>query len=174
MPVDWSVYGMNQSLRAAFIATLLLGTGCSGGGGFLGTNYNPKGDITITNPTTGAVLVTSASSPYFNTTGDFLIGIAETNFGGPYNVTVTNWNNGFNKPCFVPTLVDTTDHINTVLFKDDNANPVGTPVTTPNPCTLNDGDLETASIGDGKGHTVYFYYYFGSSLPAALKAKLKQ
>jgi hypothetical protein len=164
---------MNQSLRAGLIATLLLGSGCSGNGGFLGTDYNPKGDITITDPTSGAAIVTSASSPYFNTTGDFLIGIAETNFGGPYTVTVTSWNNGFNVPCFVPHLEDTTDHINTVLFKDDNANPVGTKQGTPNPCTLDDGDLETAAISDGKGHTVYFYYYFGSSLTDSLKARLK-
>jgi hypothetical protein len=166
---------MNQAHRAGVMATaLLLGTGCSGNGGFLGTGYNPKGDITITDPTTGAVLDTSTSKPYFDTKGGFTIGIAETNFGGPYTVTIISWNNGFNEPCFVPHLEDTTDHINTVLFSADHANAPGTPVTTPNPCTLNDGDLETAQIGDGKGHSVYFYYYFGTSLTASMKAKLKQ
>jgi hypothetical protein len=165
---------MKLALRAALCGALLLGAGCSGNGGFLGTNYLPKGDITILDPATGAVLNTSASNPFLDTKGGFTIGIEETNFGGPYTVTITSWNNGFNEPCFVPHLEDTTDHINTVLFSADHANAPGTPVTDPNPCTLNDGDEETATIGDGKGHTVYFYYYFGSTFPqSALKAALK-
>jgi hypothetical protein len=157
---------MKRSLRAGLIGALLLGAGCSGGGGFLGTGYLPKGDITITDPTTGAVLNTSPQAPYLVSAGSFPIGIAETNFGGPYAVSLIKWYNGFDVPCFEPQNTDTTDHVNVVTFVAVNANKPGT--TGANPCTLNDGDEETAQITDGKGHTVYFYYYFGTKLPSTL------
>jgi hypothetical protein len=155
---------MNLSLRAGLIGALLLGAGCSGGGGFLGTGYQPKGDITITNPTTGAVLTTSPQAPYLTgSAGQFPIGIAETNFGGPYSVSIVEFHTGYNVPCFGTQQTDTTDHINVVTFVAVNA-----ATGANNPCKLNNGDEETALITDGKGHTVYFYYYFGTVLPKTL------
>jgi hypothetical protein len=146
---------MKSALRAGLVGMLLLGAGCSSNGGFLGTGYLPKGDITITNPSSGAVITSSSSSPY-NVAGAtaFSIGIAETNFGGPYTVTMTGWTSGVNLPCYEPQITDTADHINTVLFSPVNA---VTPGTIPDPCP---GDTETAQISDGKGHTVYFYFKY--------------
>lgn len=111
----------------------------------------------------------------------FSIGIAETRFNGPYtvsivkqqNVATANNNNlpypfSFNVPCFTVHQIDTTSHANVVAFQGDIAN--GLPsnfLDNPNltsaeraaggnPC--HSGELETAQIGDGKGHTVLFYY----------------
>ena len=155
---------MKRSLRAGLIGALLLGAGCSGNGGFLGTNYLPKGDITITDPTTGKVLTTGPQSPYLTgAVGQFPIGIAETNFSGPYTVNIVESHTGYNVPCFGPEQTDTTDHVNVVTFVAINAK-----TGTDDPCTLNNGDEETAQITDGKGHTVYFYYYFGTKLPSTL------
>lgn len=161
---------MRSSLRVAFFGSLLFATAGCGSHGFLGTDYSPKGDITITNPLTGAVINSSASDPYPDTASSFSIGIAETNFSGPYTVTLVKWNNGFNIPCFVPHLVDATDHVNVVLLSSDNANPPTDPVTQPNPCVFGDGDVETALINDGKGHVVYFYFALDSSAQAASAA----
>jgi hypothetical protein len=130
----------------------------------------PKGDITITNPTTGAVLATTPNSPFLVSAGAFPIGIAETNFSGPYQVSIIKFYTGFNIPCFGAAQTDGTDHINVWTFTAVNATAGGTP---PDPCTLNDGDEETAQISDGKGHTVYFYYYFGTVLPTKLPGAVK-
>ncbi len=157
---------MRPSLRTALLGSLLFVTaGCSHG--FLGTDYNPKGDITITNPTTGAVISTSQAEPYADTTPAFSIGIAETNFGGPYSVTLIKWSNGFNIPCFATHQIDTTDHVNVVLFSSDNANPPTDPASQPNPCVFGDGDEETALINDNKGHTLYFYFELDTTAQAA-------
>ncbi len=161
---------MRSSLRAAVLSLLFLGMVGCGSHGFLGTDYNPKGDITITNPMSGAVITSSETDPYPVTSSAFSIGIAETNFSGPYMVTVINQHNGFNIPCFVPHLVDSTDHVNVVLFSSDNANPPTDPITQANPCVFGDGDIETALINDGKGHSVYFYYELDSAQQAGAAA----
>ncbi len=151
---------MRPSLRTALLGSLLfVAPGCAHG--FLGTDYNPKGDIAITNPTTGAVIRTSQAEPYADTTPAFSIGIAETNFGGPYSVTLIKWSNGFNIPCFA------THQINVVLFSSDNANPPTDPASQPNPCVFGDGDEETALINDNKGHTLYFYFELDTTAQAA-------
>jgi len=150
---------MKTLLRAAGLGALIASVvGCSGGHGFLGTDYLPKGDIALTDASTGSALTTSVQKPFVTSKSGFTIGIAETNFSGPYTVTITSWNNGFNIPCFATKNADTSSHINTVLFTAVNANPPTTPTTQANPCVANGQDLETAAITDGKGHTVNFYY----------------
>ena len=153
---------MKHSLRVGlFCALAISAVGCSGDHGFLGTDYRPKGDITVINPTTGAALATTSASPYVDLLPGFSIGIEETNFSGPYTVTMIAWNNGFNIPCFVPHMIDTIDHVNVVLFSADNANSPTTPPSQPNPCVANGTDMETALISDGKGNTAKFYFVFG-------------
>jgi hypothetical protein len=153
---------MKHFLRVGLLCALAVSAGgCSGDHGFLGTNYNPKGDITITNAANGAVLATSATGPYVDLLPGFSIGIAETNFSGPYTVQMIGWNNGFNIPCFVPHSIDTTDHVNVELLSADNANPPTDPPTQANPCVSNGTDMETALISDGKGNSVKFYFVFG-------------
>jgi len=134
-------------------------TGC-GGHGFLGTNYYPTGDITITNEATGSIITTSQASPFVESVPAFEIGIAETNFSGPYTVTMVSWNNGFNKPCFEPTQISTTTHANVWQFNAVNAAAAGTPANE-NPCDPDGTDEEVALISDGKGHSINFYFLFG-------------
>jgi hypothetical protein len=133
-------------------------TGC-GAGGLLNLNPQPDGNIVITNATTGETLQTTQANPLVVTGGGFSIGIAENHFNGPYKLTVTNWTAGFSVPCFVPHYVDQTNKTNVVKFSADNAAPVASP-TQPNPCVA--GDEETATIIDGHGHTVLFFYQIPS------------
>lgn len=147
---------LNALLRTATFVVVATATGCSGDHGFLGTNYLPKGDITLTNSASGAMISSSLGTPFVDATTGFTIGIAETNFDGPYSVVITTWNNGFNKPCFVPHQIGPQGHVNQVLFSADNANPPG--VTTANPCVA--GDEEIVLIGDGKGHSKNLYFIY--------------
>lgn len=157
----WGHTILKALLRATTIAlTATLVAGCSGGHGFLGTDFLPKGDIVITNSASGAQIISSVGQPFIDGTSGFTIGIAETNFDGPYSVTITSWNNGFNKPCFVPHQILPQSHVNQVLFSADNGNPPGTPSTTPNPCVSNQSDEETVLIDDGKGHTQKLYFIY--------------
>jgi hypothetical protein len=164
---------MKPSLRTALLgAALFLGpVGCSGGHGFLGGDYAPKGNITTVDATSGATIVTSLANPYVVSTGGFTIGIEETNYDGPYTVTMTSWNNGFNEPCFGfvtatsatarTVTTNPSSHVNIVTFSAVNANPPTDPATQANPCVANGTDEETAQISDGKGNTAYFYFVFG-------------
>lgn len=171
---------MKFGLRTvAAAAVLALSVGCSSGGGFFGKDL-PAGDITLSNPDTGAPITTSEAAPYVvpATSLRFSIAIAETRFNGPYTVQIikqtsipTALNGGniypftFNLPCFTPTLLaDTRSHANVVSFVGSAANgqaynfPTGVPPTaaTGDPC--HSGELETANISDGKGHNLLFYY----------------
>ncbi len=149
---------------------------CSGGGGggFLGLNPGPNGDITLTDATSGKVLTTSATNPELVTGGRFAIGITEAHFGGPYSVTLTGSKNVptaangntvyqyyYSGSCFEPHFqYDPNSATNVVTFSADNAD--GQPYAnlpsgagTGNPC--HSGELETWQISDSKGHSVYFY-----------------
>lgn len=151
-------------------------TGCSGGGGggFLGINPGPDGNIKITDATSGAVLTTSAGQPDMVTGSRFAIGIYENHFGGPYSITNvgidnvptaangnTTYHYKFNYPCFGPHFQnDPNSQTNVVTFISDQAN--GQPYAnlpsgagSGNPC--HSGLLETWAISDSKGHTAYFY-----------------
>jgi len=158
-------YGSHSVLKAFFGSVTLalaaaMATGCSGGHGFLGTDFLPKGDITITDFASGAPITSSVGSPFVNRKSGFTIGIAETNFDGPYTVAITAWNNGFNKPCFVPHQINPQNHVNAVLFSADNANAPGGAPTAPNPCVSDRSDEETVLISDGKGHSQNFYFIY--------------
>lgn len=154
MPIDWSVR-MERLLRTGLVAALLLGTGCSSNGGFLGTNYNPKGNITITNAATGAVITSTEAQPYEETGSSFSIGITETNFGGPYTVSISGWTSGASEPCYAATAINTTSQTNVIQFLPTNASP---PATTPVVCPGGNKDEETVEINDGKGHSVNFFF----------------
>ncbi len=119
-------------------------SGCSGsGGGFLGINPGPDGNITITEASSGAVLTTSATKPYMVSGLRFSIGVTEQHFGGPYSVTnvgstnVPTADNGdqdypyeFNQPCFEPHAQnDPNSATNVWTFTGDNAN--GNPYAYP-------------------------------------------
>jgi hypothetical protein len=162
-------------------AALAVGaTGCSagsGGGGLL--NY-PGGTISLTDPTSGAAIVTSAAAPFIVPTLQlrFTINATETHYDGPYNVTIiaqenlpTSANGGtiypfsFNEPCYTVSENDTfTQATVPIIFNGSNANgqpyafPGGVVPTgdTGNPC--HSGEFETALIADTKGHSVKFYY----------------
>jgi hypothetical protein len=150
--------------------------GCSGG-----LNPLPSGDITISNPTTGAAIATSFASPYPVSNLTFSIAVSEPHFGGPYTVNVTNQTNqptasnggyvypfSFNEPCFSSTsTVQSNSQTNVIVFSGSNAN--GSPGNFPiqpitetqqqaggNPC--HSGEEETVAISDGHAHTAYFYY----------------
>jgi hypothetical protein len=151
--------------------------GCSGGG----LNPLPSGDITISDPITGAAIVTSFASPYPVSNLTFSIAVKESHFGGPYTVNVTNQTNqptasnggnvypfSFNVPCFTSTqTVQSNSQTNVIIFSGTNANgmPGNFPVqpitpeqqtTGGNPC--HSGEEETVAISDGHAHTAYFYY----------------
>jgi hypothetical protein len=157
---------MKLSLRAASIGVaLLIGPlGCSGGHGFLGGNYRPTGRIVVLDSATGVGISSSLASPFVDSASAFSIGIEETNYDGPYTITITAWNTGTNEPCFGFTTPGTTQttttnpakHINTVTFTEINTAATGTGVV--NPCVTNGSDEETALISDGKGNSVNFFY----------------
>ncbi|GAC1299865.1 MAG: hypothetical protein NVSMB19_05150 [Vulcanimicrobiaceae bacterium] len=173
---------MKLGLRvvAASAALLVTSAGCSNGGGIFGLDL-PDGNIVVANTLTGQPLVTSEAAPFVVTDLRFSISISEGRFNGPYTVSIVKQQNvatpannnapypfAFNLPCFVPHQTDTTSHANVVTFLGDNGNgkPASfsnNPFLTPaeraaggNPC--HSGELETAQIGDGKGHSVLFYY----------------
>lgn len=173
---------MKLGLRTAAAAAALLATsvGCSSGNGLFGQDL-PAGDITLADALTGASLNnTSPTAPYMVPDLRFAISIAETRFNGPYSISIIKEQNvataanggltypfSFNLPCFVAHQTDTSSHANVVTFQGDNANGLPSafpiqPLTTAqisaggNPC--HSGELETAQIGDGKGHSVLFYY----------------
>jgi len=154
-------------MMSAFRSALFAGafgaalTGC-GSHGFLGTDYNPTGDITITNEATGGVIATSQASPFVNSLPAFEVGIAETNFSGPYTVTMVSWNNGFDIPCFEPLQISTTQHANVWQFYAKNAAVAGTPAAQ-NPCNPKGTDEETALVSDGKGHEINFFFLYGTN-----------
>jgi hypothetical protein len=150
--------------------------GCSGG-----LNPLPSGDISITDPTTGAAIATSFASPYPVSDLAFSIAVKESHFGGPYSVTVTNQTNQptasngglvypfqFSQPCFTTTQsVQANSQTNVIVFTGSNANgmPSNFPIqpitptqqtTGGNPC--HSGEEETVAISDGHAHTAYFYY----------------
>lgn len=174
---------MTRSLRNAAIAAVLLTTsvGCSSGNGIFGSDL-PAGDISIANGLDGTPLnKTSATNPFVVLGPRFAITIAETRFNGPYSISIVKQQNlptpadnnlpypfTFNQPCYVAHQIDTTSHANLVSFLADNAN--GKPfdfADNPNLTAAelaaggnlcHDGELEVAQIGDGKGHSVLFYY----------------
>jgi hypothetical protein len=150
--------------------------GCSGG-----LNPLPSGDISISDPITGAAIVTSFASPYPVSDLTFSIALKESHFGGPYTLTVTNQTNqptaanggltypfSFNVPCFTSTqTVQSNSQTNVVVFSGTNANGKQSafptqPLTSDqistggNPC--HSGEEETVAISDGHAHTTYFYY----------------
>jgi hypothetical protein len=145
--------------RTAFslLALIALAAGCSGSGGVLGTIAAPAGNIAIASYPGGVALDTSATSPYA-VDDSFSVSISETNFGGPYTITMYSWTNGFDEACFVPHTVSSSIY----TFAPDHGNPATDPKTTPNPCQA--GDVETALINDGKGHNAYFSFKLSAAL----------
>jgi hypothetical protein len=145
--------------RTAFTLVALIAcvAGCSGSGGVLGTIAAPAGNIALATYPGGVPLNTSVTSPYV-VDDSFSVSISETNFGGPYTITMYAWTNGFDKPCFVPHTTSASIY----AFRPDNANPATDPKTTPNPCQA--GDVETALINDGKGHNAYFSFKLSAAL----------
>jgi hypothetical protein len=155
--------------RAVFaLVCAVIMTGC-GSGGLLNLNPQPDGNIVVTDATSGAVLQTTSASPFLVSGGGFSIGLTESHFSGPFNVSVSKWTAPFNISCFVPHYVDQTDKTNVVKFSADNASPVTAP-TQPSPCNPFYGtngtlqtDAETATINDGRGHSIKFYYQIASA-----------
>jgi len=138
---------LRRRFAFAFLVLVAFVTGCSGPGGFLNTVRYPKGNIVVSSYPGGVALNTSATSPYA-VDSTFSVSISETNFSGPYTVTMYSWKNGFNEPCFEPHTKSATIY----TFSPDNAAAAG----VPNPCA--GGEVETALINDGKGHDVYFSF----------------
>lgn len=153
---------MKSIIRAtalAFIAAAFAGC-AAGGSGFLGTNFNPKGDIAFTDIATGVQINSTVGSPYVSSKPAFTFNITETHFDGPYTVVITSWNNGFSKPCFVPHQISTSANVNEWTLSADNANPPTATAGSPNPCVTGGGDEETAQVSDGKGNTRNLYFTY--------------
>jgi hypothetical protein len=145
-------------LTAGALTTAL--SGCTSSS--FGLTPQPNGDIVVTNGVTGAVLTTSQSKPFLIDSGSFSIGVYEKYFGGPYTVTITQWTANFSVPCFAAKTLSTTQQTNIVGFTSVNGAPITDP-TQPSPCT--DGETETATIADSKGHSVLFVYELTATVP---------
>ena len=131
----------------ALLALIAFLAGCSGPGGVLDTNRYPKGNIAAASYPGGVPLTTSPTAPYL-VDSTFSISLSETDFGGPYTITMYSWNDRFNEPCFEPHSKTNTIY----TFSPDNAAAAG----APNPCAGH--EVETALITDGDGHDFYFSF----------------
>lgn len=139
---------------AAPLLALVAFTGCSGGHGFLGTDFQPKNDIRFSDAVTKAPLTTSKASPYRTANKVAAIGITETNFQGPYTVSIVSFNNGSTTPCFVPSA---TVAVGVTTIEQFTAS--GT-------CVSDGSDIETALVTDGKGNSAFFYLTLDQSFVA--------
>jgi hypothetical protein len=181
---------MKLGLRAGIFGMIGLAAaaaGCSGSGGG-GILNSPSGSIVLTDGVSGAVLNTSATSPYLVPTSDlaFTIDATESHFAGPYDVKIISQQNlptaanggyaygfSFSEPCFVITQDATlTRESVPLIFKGSNANgqpsnypdmgePTPGPSGAPSSSTGNpchSGEAEVALISDTDGHSVKFYY----------------
>jgi hypothetical protein len=119
---------MLRRLRTAFALLALTASvaGCSGSSGFFGTIAAPKGNIAIASYPGGQTLDTSQTNPYV-VDDTFSVAISETNYDGPYTITLYSWSNGFNEPCFVPHTMSATIY----TFSPDHANPATDPGSEP-------------------------------------------